>query len=87
MRQTLSKTRVGLCVATFAIAAACSQGTPTEPAGNSTPARRGGVFIGASGYSVAPRDTTPQAAVGPAESSVSSDTTSRGGVYIGAGGY
>jgi uncharacterized lipoprotein YajG len=82
MRQSLSKTRVGICLATFAMAA-CSQGTPTELAENSPPTRRGGVYIGASGYSVTPRDSTPQVA----ESSVSSDTTSRGGVYIGAGGY
>lgn len=76
MGQTAGRITLGLGLLTTL--AACTA-SPTD-FGSSAPAgRRGGVYLGASGYSVAPPDSAMR-------QEAATDSANRG-VYLGASGY
>ena len=77
MGQTTARLTLGLGV--LATLAACST-SPTDSLSGAPAARRGGVYSGASGYSVA----QPDSAMVVQE--VATDSAHRG-VYLGASGY
>jgi len=74
MGQTTGRLTLGLGLLTTL--AACS--TPTDAISDGPSGKRGGVYLGASGYAVAQPDSTTQ--------EVAADSANRG-VYLGASGY
>jgi hypothetical protein len=76
MGQTTGRLTLGLGLLTTL--AACSA-TPTDSISGAPAVKRGGVYLGASGYSVAQPDSAMR-------DEVATDSAQRG-VYLGAGGY